>query len=199
MCPTASRTGGAPEIPEGVRRSSRFVPSSLPLDIVHLQWLLSSRTYLRPQNSFRPGVARATARTSAAKQIQQSADGSGSGGPESAERPCRQLFIPACRGVCGNGAYTRCRSFGRSLRGTLAGLRRGRLRPARLKRAARYNGNRSKNLCSALSAASIPAIVPCVLLRATATKRREPWRTSARTGTRSRPRRLLPTRPEWAI
>jgi len=173
MCPTASRTGGAPEIPERVRRSSRFVPSSLPLDIVHLQWLLSSRTYLRPQNSFRPGVARATARTSAAKQIQQSADGSGSGGPESAERPCRQLFIPACRRVCGNGAYTRCRSFGRSLRGTLAGLRRGRLRLARLKRAARYNGNRSKNLCSALSAASIPAIVPCVLLRATATGRQE--------------------------
>ncbi len=57
--------------------------------------------------------------------------------------------------------------FGRSLRGTpgdsrmFAGLRRPRLRPARLKRAARCTGNCSKNHCSAPSAAFLIAIAPC--------------------------------------
>ncbi len=58
--------------------------------------------------------------------------------------------------------------FGRSLRGTpgdsrmFAGLRRPRLRPARLERAEeRRNDIRSKNHCSAPSAAFLRAIAPC--------------------------------------
>ena len=57
-------------------------------------------------------------------------------------------------------------NFGRSLRGTpgdsrmFAGLRRPRLRPARLKRAARCTGNRSKPLF-AFSAAFLRAIALC--------------------------------------
>ena len=86
------------------------------------------------RKTLRPGLARAESATPAA-------------GP--GERFARKCVV---------------NNFGRSLRGTpgdsrmFAGLRRPRLRPARLKRAARYIDMRCKNHCSAPSASFLIAI-----------------------------------------